>query len=148
MPWVIITLLVLAGIALPFQPAVNAMLAARIGSGQAAAMVNFLGGAAALGLLITLARQWSTVAGASLTGIPWWMFCGGAIGALVVYASLLAVPLIGTAALVGILVTAQMITSVVIDHFGWMGIAQQPIDLRRLLGATLLLVGVYLLLKR
>jgi transporter family-2 protein len=36
---------------------------------------------------------------------------------------------------------------VVIDHFGWLGVAQRPIDLPRILGMGALLLGGYLISK-
>ena len=43
------------------------------------------------------------------------------------------------------LVTGQMIASVTFDHFGWLGLAQRPVDLPRLLGIACLIGGVLLI---
>jgi transporter family-2 protein len=38
-----------------------------------------------------------------------------------------------------------MIASVAADHFGWLGLAQRPIDLSRLAGIALLIGGCILI---
>jgi len=45
------------------------------------------------------------------------------------------------------LVAGQMAMSMVMDHFGWLGIPAQPISLLRILGAILLFSGVVLIRK-
>jgi bacterial/archaeal transporter family-2 protein len=38
-----------------------------------------------------------------------------------------------------------MLASVMFDHFGWLGLAQRPIDLPRLIGIALLIGGCVLI---
>ena len=38
-----------------------------------------------------------------------------------------------------------MLASVIFDHYGWLGLAQRPIDLPRALGVALLIGGVVLI---
>jgi transporter family-2 protein len=54
---------------------------------------------------------------------------------------------LGAAALIGLLVTGQMIASITIDHFGWLGLPQRPIDFPRLIGVALL-IGAVVLIRR
>jgi transporter family-2 protein len=35
-----------------------------------------------------------------------------------------------------------MIAALAVDHFGWLGVQERPIDLPRMLGVALLIVGV------
>ncbi|MFK7956048.1 MAG: DMT family transporter [Lysobacterales bacterium] len=145
MQWSLLGLVALAGMALPFQAGMNASLAARVASGHVAATVNFTIGALVLALIVTTSRQWGALNAQSLSGSPWWIWGGGLIGAFAVYASLKAAPIIGAVALLGVIVSAQMTMSVVVDHFGWVGFPQQPITLSRIAGILFLLLGVWLI---
>ncbi len=52
---------------------------------------------------------------------------------------------LGAATVVALLVTGQMLGSIVFDHYGLFGLMQHPIDLSRLTGALLLIFGVVLI---
>ena len=51
---------------------------------------------------------------------------------------------VGVAVTLGLVVTGQMLGSVVLDHFGWLGLARQPVSLPRLMGIALIIGGVVL----
>jgi len=72
---------------------------------------------------------------------------GGLIGAAVVLGSIIAGPKIGALALVGLLLTGQLIASASMDHFGWFSFPIQKMSEARLLG-ILLLVGGFLLVRK
>jgi bacterial/archaeal transporter family-2 protein len=75
----------------------------------------------------------------------WWAWSGGFFGAIYIAISILLVPRLGTAAFVALLVAGQMISSLIFDHYGLLGIAPRPADPSRLLGAVLLVGGVVLI---
>jgi len=58
---------------------------------------------------------------------------------------LVLVPGLGAAFFIALLVAGQMIGSIAFDHFGLLGLSEHPIDLPRVIGATLLVVGVVLI---
>ena len=67
---------------------------------------------------------------------------GGTLGAVYVTSALVLAPRLGVATLVGLIVLGQVLASLVIDHYGLLGVAVRPASLPRLLGAGLLLAGV------
>jgi len=69
------------------------------------------------------------------------------MGAFFVTITILAVPRLGTMSVMALLIAGQMAMSLVMDHFGWMGIPAQPISVWRILGAILLFTGVILIRK-
>ena len=77
--------------------------------------------------------------------IPWWAWSGGLFGAIFIGLAILLVPQLGAATFIALLVTGQMLASVAFDHFGWLGLAQRPIDAPRLIGVALLIGGVVLI---
>jgi transporter family-2 protein len=85
-------------------------------------------------------RPFPTAAG--LAGMPWWAPLGGIVGSLAVVAGLLFIGTVGAATYAALTVTANLLTSVVIDHFGWLGVPAHPLTPTRGIGAALLVVGV------
>src|SRR5215218_9725845 len=75
---------------------------------------------------------------------PWWFWLGGVFGAFYVTAALAVGPRLGATVFFGILVAAQLTTSVVLDRFGWLGFPQQAVSPGRLAGVALLVVGAVL----
>ena len=82
-----------------------------------------------------------------VSAMPIWSWGGGLIGAAVVLGSIIAGPKIGALALVGVLLAGQLIASVLIDHFGWLGFPMQKMSGIRLAGIVFL-VGGFLLIRK
>lgn len=82
-----------------------------------------------------------------LASMPWWAVIGGLVGAVQVYAGLTLVTKVGAGPFVGLTVTAALIMSLVIDHFGWFRMAYHPLNIWRIVGGLLLVGGVTLIAK-
>ena len=54
---------------------------------------------------------------------------------------------LGAAALVALLVTAQLVVAVVIDRFGWLGLEHIAISGTRLIGIALAIAGTVLVTR-
>jgi transporter family-2 protein len=54
-------------------------------------------------------------------------------------------PRLGAGELIGLVVAGQLIFSVLLDHFGWIGFAQHPASMTRLAGCALMVIGVFLI---
>jgi bacterial/archaeal transporter family-2 protein len=59
-----------------------------------------------------------------------------------------AAPKIGALVLVASLVLGQVIASLVFDQFGWLGYPQISISPQRLIGAALILIGMWLVANK
>ena len=79
--------------------------------------------------------------------MPWWAVIGGLVGAVQVYAGLTLVNKVGAGLFVGLTVTAALVTSLVVDHFGWFRMAPHPLNIWRVVGGLLLMGGVSLIGK-
>ncbi len=132
-----------AGSLLTLGGAANARLGDTLRSAVAAAMINFLMGAATLGLLLALGGFRSGPI-ERLAEIPPWALCGGMLGALYVTLSTLAITRLGLTATTMTVVCSQLIGSLLIDQWGWLGVPQQPNGPGRWLAVLLLLVAVAL----
>jgi bacterial/archaeal transporter family-2 protein len=133
-----------AGVSFVMQQAVNADLRAALGSAAWAGFISYFGGTLCMLVLAFALREAAPSAGAMLRS-NWWAWSGGFFGAIYIEISILLVPRLGTAAFVALLVAGQMLSSLVFDHYGLVGIAPRPADPARLLGAVLLVGGVVLI---
>lgn len=139
-----VLIMVCAGAAVALQPSINARLAEKTGFLESAC-ISFAVGTAVLFVALLISGRW-TVKGLSET--LWWEWTGGILGALFVSATILAVPRIGTASAMAASITAQLITALLLDHFGLFGFGGAQIDLKRSLGASLLILGAWLIIRR
>lgn len=82
-----------------------------------------------------------------LSSMPWWAPLGGLVGAVQVYAGLTLVNKVGAGPFVGLTVTAALVTSLVLDHFGWFHMPVHSINSWRIIGAALMIGGVSLIAR-
>lgn len=137
-------LAVLAGAGLVLQQILNANLRAGLDSASWAGVSSYAVGLACMALLAAALRDPVPTAGVA-ERIPWWTWSGGLFGAVFIGLAILLVPKLGAATFFALLVTGQMIASVLFDHAGLLGLAPRPVDLPRLLGIALLIGGVVLI---
>jgi transporter family-2 protein len=139
-------LVAVAGVLVGSQPPVNARLGRDIGSLQAAA-VSFVVGTVALVAIASLSNGgWGSLSNAGR--VPWWGFLGGLLGAFYVAISIVTVRTLGVSGLTATVIAGQLTAAVVIDRFGLLGIAKQPIGATRIVGLAFLVVGVVLVVRR
>ena len=145
--FLLILVAILIGIGLPLQAGINAQLRIGVGHPLLAAFVSFFVGTVALGVANLALRVPLPGAGAAAR-LPWWQWSGGLLGALYIFASVILAPRLGAATLVSAIVAGQMMTSLVLDHFGLVGYATHPVSPGRLVGAVMVVAGVILLQRR
>jgi len=141
---VILARVVLAGSGIPFQGAANKRLEKAVQSPALSVTLAFVIGAVAMAALT--ATGWlgrPRLLGA--TAAPWWAWVGGLLSAFVVIASIIALPMAGTAAVIGATIFSQLVASALIDHFGWMEVPVIRLNWQRICGAILLFAGAWLM---
>jgi len=74
--------------------------------------------------------------------VPLWLFTAGAMGAALVFGIAWTMPQIGAGPAIIIMIAGQIITGLVVSHFGAFGSPVEPISLMKLFGALLLITGV------
>jgi transporter family-2 protein len=132
---------IVAGAFLPLQAAVNAKLAEFVGGPVRASAISFTVGAICLAIVVVLFYR---SGGHRAGNAPWWAWIGGALGAVFVTSSVVVPVRIGAAAFFGIVVAAQLVTSVLIDQYGLLSFTQRQISPLRLVGVGLLISGALL----
>jgi transporter family-2 protein len=140
----LVPLALLAGAALPIQFSINAQLRDAVGGPVMAAAISFVVGTLCLMVAFVVVRQ-PLPRLSRLAEAPWWVWTGGALGATYVLLSIILLPRIGAATTVGLIVAGQMLTAIVLDHYGLLHVPVQRLSVLRAIGATLVIAGVALI---
>ena len=137
-------LAVAAGCLLPVQAGINASLRLSLGHPIVAAVTNFTVG---LSLLVgyAAAAQVKLPAVAQIAKTPWWCWVGGSMGALLVLSGVVLSHRLGATTFAACIILGQLVASVTVDHFGWVGFPQHAFSFQRLAGLVLLATGVLLI---
>jgi transporter family-2 protein len=83
-----------------------------------------------------------------LKSAPLYSYAGGLIVCAYVIMITVIIPKLGVANAIGLIVTGQIICAVIIDHFGLFGTTVRTIDGQRLVGAVMMIGGIYLVMKK
>ena len=137
-------LAVLAGAALPIQASINAEFAARGATPLWAAGISAALTALTLAAVASLFLRIPAPSPTLFTKIPPWLWCGGFLGVIVLGVMSSVPQRIGAATMIVCFIAGQVICSMVLDHFGALGLPQQSISAGRLMGAAMIVGGVTL----
>ncbi len=126
------------------QAPINAGLGKSTGS-FAAATISFAVGTVLLVAIVVFSGKAAGLG--DVAGVQWYYLLGGALGAAYVFSALVLVSQIGAGGVAAATVTGQLITSVVLDRIGFLGLDQEPLSAERLVGVVLLLAGTFLVVR-
>ncbi|MFZ0132344.1 MAG: DMT family transporter [Desulfobacterales bacterium] len=142
LPYLILALA--AGACLPTQAGINAHLNLWTRSPVLAAAISFAVGTLAL-ILYALVRRIPVPGFGGLSAYPWWVWSGGFLGAFFVATTVVLAPRLGATSMLAFIVAGQMLASLVLDHFGLIGYAVEPVNFWRLTGALMVVGGAVLI---
>ena len=134
-----------AGGLIALQAPINSTLGRHVGTFQGA-FVSFVVGTTALLIVASLARGGLGQLGED-RAVPWHYLIGGLLGAVYVSTVLVTVRHLGAGGVTAATIAGQLTLSVIVDHFGWLGVDRQPISLARVAGILLLVAGVALVVR-
>ena len=143
-----ILIAVLAGAGLAVQSGTNAVLGRMLGHPMWASFWQFAAGTVLIVAFMVALRVPVPAFAATATNGPWWVWIGFFTGSFFVVAALSLAPVIGVGGFIAALVAGQMIASLVLDHYGLVGLAVRPLTLARALGAAFIVAGVVLIQLR
>lgn len=138
---------VFAGVALTVQSGINSQLRAAIQHPVMAAFISFVIGTIALAVMLLFTKETFPPL-AQYSQVGWYKYTGGLLGAFVVTVTLVAVSRIGAANMFVLIVAGQLVTAVLMDHFGVLGMRPNPVSLQKFIGILLLVGGAWLVNKR
>ena len=135
------------GIAMTFQTAINSQLREYLYSPLQAALLSFLVGTIALAAMVFFQPAEKPNLD-TLQQIPWFLWLGGCLGGYAISVSIYTAPKLGFLTLSGLIIYGQIVTSMIVDQYGFLGTEKTPINWQRLLGGVVIFTGVLLTLQR
>jgi len=140
-----VVLTAIGGGLVALQAPINSMLGRSVGTFQAA-FVSFSIGTLVLALIATLAKGGLGQVGEA-RHLSWYYLTGGLLGAAYVTTILVTVRTLGAGGAVAATIAGQLTISVLVDHYGWLGVNRDPVDALKLAGVALLALGTYLVVR-
>lgn len=138
---ILILLIGLAGgIAVGVQAPLSSIINQRLGPLESVFIVHAGGMIAALIPLLF----WSGGKLSNWRAVPTYALGAGALGLVVIFSMTYMIPRIGVAPSLIILLSGQLLIGSLMDHFGWLGAVQRPMDLTRIIGLAVVFFGVWL----
>lgn len=134
---------ILGGVAVGLQSPIANSVGQRLGGASGSLIVHVSG--AILSLILVLVRGGENIR--EWRSIPVWMFGVGSLGVLLYLTIIHTIPRVGIAPALTLIIVGQLLTGMLIDHFGWFDVELHAIDGTRLLAAGLLLAGGYLMVR-
>jgi len=141
LPWVVVVGLI-GGIAVAVQAAMAGIITEQLGVIENAFIV--FGGGFLTALVLILINQGGKIRG--WNSLPWYVLLAGPLGIVIITSIGYAIPRIGLASTLTLIVVSQLIIGVLFDHFGWLA-AVRPLDTGRIIGILLLFVGTWIVLR-
>jgi bacterial/archaeal transporter family-2 protein len=140
-----IPLLLTIGGMLALQAAANVQLSTATGSPFGASALQL--GIAATLLLAVAAAAGTLGAFQLVADAEPWQLVGGLGSAVYITAGILLFPRLGAVVSVGLFIAGQMLGSLALDGFGWLGVSREPLTAAALLGAAAVVVGAALIVR-
>jgi transporter family-2 protein len=138
---------ILAGVAITVQSGINSQLRVAIQHPIMAAFISFLVGTIALAIVLLFSKT-AFPAFDNYSTVTWYKYSGGLFGVFVVTVTLLSVAEIGAANMFVLIIAGQVVTALIMDHFGILGMRTNPVTLQKFLGILLLVCGAYIVNKK
>ncbi|AFL90182.1 hypothetical protein Terro_3974 [Terriglobus roseus DSM 18391] len=146
MQWIAIVFALVAGAANPFQSGSNAALKTQLAQPLWATLWVYATGLLGVLLLQAFLRE-PLPSSAQTSSVPWWAWTGGLISIIATVVGLMLAQKLGSGVFTGISITASVIVSILLDHFGLIGMRPHTASPMRLLGGALMVCGVWLVAR-
>ena len=138
----------IAGAASPTQASVNARIREDFKSPYITTIVNFIVAALLLAAVILVVERNLYIPLGTIAREPFWIWLGGACGTAIVILNIICLPKLGSALNVMLICFGQIMTGLIVDHFGLFYSPAAPMSLMRLLGALIVFAGIWLVNSR
>lgn len=133
---------IVIGSGMSFQSAVNSQLRNYVLSPYIASMLSFLVGTILLAIVVLSQGLPLFPSVDIITHNPWWIWLGGLCGVIALTGNIIIFPKIGSIETAVMPIIGMIVTSMLIDHFGWFHSTTLPFGLNRFIGVILILLGV------
>lgn len=127
------------GVVLSVHLAMNAQVGAILANPKMGnAIFWMIGAVAAIAIGLT---GWDPEVFRNLREVPLWLLTAGAMGGALVFGIAWVIPQIGAGTFFVLLIAGQVITGMIVSHFGLLGSPVDPITIAKAFGVLLLVTG-------
>jgi len=135
------------GALLPVQAVLNTKLGKQTGGPLISSMLSFLVGLIFL-FAINLLVNYTALSNMKLLSVsPRYLWLGGLLGAIYVSCVIFINQQQGVALTFALAIAGQIFISLLIDHFGLLGAYVRPMSMSKIVGALLIIGGLFLIKK-
>ena len=134
---------IVGGVAVVLQAQFMGVMDQQIGTLESV-FITYGSGGLLVGLTMLLLRGGNL---AAWRGVPPYVLVTGMLGLIIVGTIGYVTPRLGLVTAFTILIATQFLLGGIIDHFGWFGAEVRPLDLTKLLGVGVLMLGVWLIIR-
>jgi transporter family-2 protein len=145
MTWFLFLVALAAGTSNPLQSGANAELNKHFSQPLWTGLFVYATGLAGILLVQLFIRQPAPVM--ALNSVPWWAWLGGLISLAPTIIGLTVAQKMGSGLFTGASISAALITSILLDHFGLVGFTRHPVSPARLAGCVLMVGGLWLIAR-
>ena len=142
-PFLFILLAIVGGVAGTLQANFMGVMDQNLGTVESM-FITYGGGGLVIGLAMLFLRGGNL--GAIVT-LPWYVLSAGLLGLVVVGILGFAAPRIGLVPVMTLFVASQFVVAAVLDHFGLLGAEVRSLDLSRVSGLGVILLGLWLVIR-
>jgi transporter family-2 protein len=135
----------LAGVAFSMQGPLNAALSQHTGSATTASFLSFVVGLATATMIAGIATAFGRGGSLLPDGVPRYLYLAGCLGAFGVITMTIIVPRLGVTMAIAAMMAGQLGAALVTDRMGWFGTEASELSPRRLAGAALMMVAVWMM---
>jgi transporter family-2 protein len=133
----------IGGVAVACQGQLIGIIDKNIGTLESV-FITYGGGGLIIGMIMLVLRGGNL---SSLQTIPTYTLLVGPLGLILIAAIGYSVPRLGLVTAFTIIVAAQFIIAAVIDHYGFLGAEMRQINISRMFGICIMLVGIWLTVR-
>ncbi|MFN2363802.1 MAG: DMT family transporter [Halarsenatibacteraceae bacterium] len=128
-----------AGVFIVLQSVFNARLGESVGSWPSNVFVHGSGFIFALFVLLILSRQIQIT---NFKEVPPYYLLGGVFGAIIIFSVMQGISILGVSYAITIIIVTQVVGGFLIDYFGLFGEAIASVNLAKIAGLILMIVGL------
>lgn len=145
MKYVFMLFTLFAGSLLPVQAILNTRLGRQIGGSLMGVLMSFMVGLTCLFIANCFINNTALFTLRPAKTYPWYLWMGGVLGAAFLAYITWVNQKQGVALTFVLVVCGQILMSLLLDNFGWLGSTVRPITLQQLAGVLLILAGIFLI---
>ncbi len=141
----LIIIAIIGGIAVSLQGQFMGQVDRQIGTAESV-FITYGVGALLVGLVMIYLKGGSL--GSLISAkLPWYVYTSGILGIIIVGSISFSVPRLGMAKAFTLILLGQFFVAAIVDHFGFFGADVHQIDLKKMAGLVILLIGAVMVVS-